>query len=602
MGWSSNPHGKIRYIMEKEKKSITTKKDFERELLKKEIFLTILTMIVFFLNMYYTSGIFTFFSKIDTLYFVIITLILFIFLQLLIAPQLNSSLAKEITEALEQNAAGKINLQQRTELVKKIMEFPQIFSIKVSAGFFVGCLIPVFILIAKFNVSKAVTTYIIICTGIVLFIAAATSYTNVSAFCSSIAIDLVKQGVDSDIVHKEKYFGYSLNRQIFKTCISPTTLTTLHLLFFLSMAFKDCWSQKDVIRTSIIILVGNTLICLSTLFQMNMKFYNVSQKLNMILLKLTKNSEQDLFLPSDLDSELSYNIFLIDEIIKNLKEVSNEAAETGEKIINSTQNLSIAARETAQTSISEASAIRECLATMETAKQQHESIANIIMKIQDSAEITKFNADLGGELLGQGIRKMEEIAVANLDTIYGIKDLSEKVENIWNIIDTIDSIAERTRTIAFNAELEASAAEGTGGEKFHIVANEIRRLANTISNSTREVKKKLNNIQHSSDNLIISSEAGTQKTREGSRFYSDLEEHFKELCVSSDITAESVKRISEISGIQKDAFAQINDTLREINSGFEHFSNTSQRISRESEELRQSAINMGFSEKITEAE
>ena len=47
----------------------------------------------------------------------------------------------------------------------------------------------------------------------------------------------------------------------------------------------------------------------------------------------------------------------------------------------------------------------------------------------------------------------------------------------------------------------------------------------------------------------------------------------------------------------QEAFEQINSTLAEINSGFEQFSQASQRLSLETKALRETAANLGFSAK-----
>ena len=72
------------------------------------------------------------------------------------------------------------------------------------------------------------------------------------------------------------------------------------------------------------------------------------------------------------------------------------------------------------------------------------------------------------------------------ETISGIKMLGEKIESIWDIVNIINGIADQTKIIAFNAELEASAA-GEAGKNFQIVATEIRRLADSTVSSTNEI-------------------------------------------------------------------------------------------------------------------
>ena len=169
--------------------------------------------------------------------------------------------------------------------------------------------------------------------------------------------------------------------------------------------------------------------------------------------------------------------------------------------------------------------------------------------------------------------------------------LSEKIETVWNIVNTIDSIAARTRTIAFNAEIEA-ASVGDDGENFHIVANEIRRLASTITDSTRDIRERITGIQHSSDNLIITSEGGTEKIREESELLMNLKEKIDKLKISSEITAESATEIQNITGIQDSGFVQITSTLKQLSEGFEQFTRSANTISSSVQSIQNTAIEL----------
>ena len=185
----------------------------------------------------------------------------------------------------------------------------------------------------------------------------------------------------------------------------------------------------------------------------------------------------------------------------------------------------------------------------------------------------------------QNLEKMKQIANANRDTIYGIKNLSEKIESIWSIVKLINGIADQTKIIAFNVELEASSA-GEAGKNFHIVANEIRRLADSTMDSTREIKDKITEIQHSSDNLIIMSESGTEKILEGCALSAKVEQNFSSIKSSAEITAESSGDIRMIIEQQSIAFEQILITLKQLSSGIENFSQTTLTVSESTNNLK----------------
>ena len=167
----------------------------------------------------------------------------------------------------------------------------------------------------------------------------------------------------------------------------------------------------------------------------------------------------------------------------------------------------------------------------------------------------------------------------------GIKSLGDKIENIWNIVTLINSVADQAKIIAFNAELEASAA-GESGKNFHIVATEIRRLANGIIDGTKEIKEQIGEIQQSSDTLILASESGTEKIQQGVDNARNLELRFGSIKNASEITADSAGDITKIIQQQAAATEQMLSTLKQRASGVESFSGAIRDISVASQKLQ----------------
>lgn len=103
------------------------------------------------------------------------------------------------------------------------------------------------------------------------------------------------------------------------------------------------------------------------------------------------------------------------------------------------------------------------------------------------------------------------------------------------------------------------------------MASEIRRLADNTVASTTEVKNKIREIQHSSDNLIVSSEEGTDKITSGWELSNSIEGIFNEILSSSEISASSADQIVLSLKQQVSAFDQILQTLKQISEGIDNF-------------------------------
>ena len=321
-------------------------------------------------------------------------------------------------------------------------------------------------------------------------------------------------------------------------------------------------------------------------------FKNISDANKKVQFSMEHIIKNDIFtvklMATDISNEVSYNMYLINRVIQLFRSVFYSVKEIGSNIIDPVQDLTEISNETASTAYEQAAGVKEILATMEDNDAQTREILGRISEVTDIARKTTKNVEIGFDTLRLNLEKMNEITEANISTITGIKVLSEKIESIWEIVNIIKDISDQTRIIAFNAELEASGA-GEAGKKFHIVANEVRRLAAGITNSVVQIRERITEIQHSSDNLIITSESGTEKIREGCELTTNLESKFSEIKTSSEITAESAIEIQSIIQQQSSSFDQIVETIREIATGIENFSASTNTVNTATDRLKNAA-------------
>ena len=273
----------------------------------------------------------------------------------------------------------------------------------------------------------------------------------------------------------------------------------------------------------------------------------------------------------------------------------------GNQLFTETQALVVTTKETAATSQDQSAAVKEIVATMEDSNALSENITQKVKDVADVAQKTTCDVSDGAAALATNVQKLHEIFEANQQTISGIKTLGDKIENIWDIVTLINSVADQAKIIAFNAELEAASA-GEAGKNFHIVASEIRRLADSIIDGTKEIKEKINEIQQSSDSLIIASESGTERINEGCDAAKELEENFASIRSAAEITATSASDITDIIQQQTVGSGQILITLKQIAAGVENFTAATENISTSAQNLKVIAGNLTESVNSTNTE
>ena len=295
--------------------------------------------------------------------------------------------------------------------------------------------------------------------------------------------------------------------------------------------------------------------------------------------------------PSSIMVVILVFVFLIFFIFLRLHLLHVNEQKIGSNILVEIQNLAVSAKENTATAQDQNTAVKEIVATMEDNNSLSENISTKIQEVSGIASKTNSDVAEGVSYLEANVKQFNEISKANVNTIEGIKTLSDKITNIWDIVSLINSVADQAKIIAFNAELEASSA-GEAGKNFHIVATEIRRLADGIIDGTKEIKDKINEIQECSDSLLLTSENGTEIIDVGVKSAKGLEERFASIKNASEITANSSNSITTIIKQQAVGSEQILMTLKQIASGVDNFSAATEEIARTSDSLRKIAENL----------
>lgn len=264
----------------------------------------------------------------------------------------------------------------------------------------------------------------------------------------------------------------------------------------------------------------------------------------------------------------------MENLLSAMKKVSNSALD-----INSHANeISGAVQQQAAVLTQQSAAVTEITSTMEELSASSSQIAEHSKSVVEIANKTCDDLKTGAKSVEAVITKMTEISDDNEKSIQEIHDLGKKSKEITKIMEIINTIADQTKLIAFNAALEASSA-GEAGKRFAVVAVEIRRLADSVMESTGEIESKISEIQEAINRLIITSEKGTKGIRGGIEYSSHTTELLLEIVEAANQTTDAAKQISLSTQQQKTASSQVLGALREIVTGSNQSTDSVNQIS-----------------------
>jgi len=245
----------------------------------------------------------------------------------------------------------------------------------------------------------------------------------------------------------------------------------------------------------------------------------------------------------------------------------------------------------AETQTKQAAAASDSVATMAA------SIEEISGNAERCSDVARHAVDIshkGGEAVRRTIDGMNTIRETIQDTSKRIKRLGESSQEIGNIVELIEEIAEQTNILALNASIEASRA-GESSRGFAVVADEVQKLAERSSAATRKIEVLVSTIQSDTNEAVVSMERSTTDVVGGALLAENAGAALDEIEQVSHQMASLIQNISETGSGQNRLAAAINKNmhvLRQISAKTtQSTAQTSVAISKLSElasQLRQS--------------
>jgi len=149
------------------------------------------------------------------------------------------------------------------------------------------------------------------------------------------------------------------------------------------------------------------------------------------------------------------------------------------------------------------------------------------------------------------------------ETSKRIKRLGESSQEIGDIVELINGIAEQTNILALNAAIQ-SASAGGAGRGFAVVADEVQRLAERATNATRRIEMLVQNIQADTSEAVISMESTTSEVVAGAEKAEDAGEALQRIeSVSKDLSS-LIESISQEAQAQSETATRVAEQMNSI--------------------------------------
>ncbi len=284
-------------------------------------------------------------------------------------------------------------------------------------------------------------------------------------------------------------------------------------------------------------------------------------------------------LSSLADGDLTVQATVTEDITGAIADSINYAIEALRELVTTVKDSSLLVDAAAkQTEAASQHLVRAAETQVKQAAGASESIAHVVLTIEEvsgnaerSSDVARHAVDVahkGGEAVRRTIDGMNTIREQIQDTSKRIKRLGESSQEIGDIVELIEEIAEQTNILALNASIEASRA-GESSRGFAVVADEVQKLAERSSNAARQIEVIVSTIQSDTNEAVVSMERSTTDVVGGALLAENAGAALVEIEQVSHQIASLVQNISSSTKAQTQAAADITESmriLREISS------------------------------------
>ena len=194
--------------------------------------------------------------------------------------------------------------------------------------------------------------------------------------------------------------------------------------------------------------------------------------------------------------------------------------------------------------------ISELLATSRQIAESAQRVAQIAAETVGAARTGDQTMTRTHESVG-AIKRQVDVIVQHM------LELGKKSQQIGGILEIINELAEQTNILAINATIEAAGA-GEVGRRFAVVADEIRKLADRVGASTKEIRGLVEDVRSAVNTTVMATESGSKAVDLGTRQFEDVASSFKQIASLVTTTTEAAKEIEFSTKQQATAVEQVN--------------------------------------------
>ncbi|MBW2522908.1 MAG: methyl-accepting chemotaxis protein [Deltaproteobacteria bacterium] len=288
---------------------------------------------------------------------------------------------------------------------------------------------------------------------------------------------------------------------------------------------------------------------------------------------------------------------VINKLMAGLEKVTSEIVEASDQLDSASVELLSSSQHQSKASSEQAAALTQSASSIEELAVAAREIEDRAAEVHTMATDNVAVAEQGQQAVAASASAIEHIGTSTNEAAKRITALGEKSMAITEVTEIIDGIASQTNLLALNAAIEAARA-GDAGRGFSVVAVEIRKLAENVVESTKEIKGLIKEIQDSTSASVLATEEVIKQVDRGAELSAQVAASLDRMLEMLRANAESAQAIQSSTSQQTAATDDMAKTVKELTGISQDAANAARESFESAQELSKLAGNLRKSSEI----
>jgi methyl-accepting chemotaxis protein len=263
------------------------------------------------------------------------------------------------------------------------------------------------------------------------------------------------------------------------------------------------------------------------------------------------------------------------DLVERVQSTSTRVSHAAHELTRSAEHVSVNNGEISSTVQNLAESVSQQQAQLNEATRLIHQIASTIERNADHArEAFGFAAEAnqkansGVDIARLAIEKMRSVFERVEQAVTKVFELEEKTRHVNQITAIITSVAHRTNLLSLNASIEAARA-GEAGRGFSVVADEIRKLAESAGASAEEISKLIDEIQQDTHSVADEMRESSLGMREGREDVDTIAQTLENIRAAVGEAANRAEEIFHGADVQTQGVERMVSAMDEVAKGAE---------------------------------